>query len=197
MAGETDIVTSTAQGAATGYTVGGVYGAIIGGAIGLVGGLFSRKAKKYKKMAAREEKIMAERQQAIQRRDMVRNLRMARAQALVAGSSETGGGGSAVQGAVGSIGTQGTFNLNFFDTQVQSQKNIERWVGKAERRAEIAGAISGLMNAGGGAMGGMGMMGGGGSKSTSSAPGYSDTPSSMQNRNTMDFQNYGTIPMLG
>jgi hypothetical protein len=195
MADEADVVVDAGQGAAAGYMAGGVWGAIIGGAVGAVGGLFSKKAKKYRRDAEKEGKLIAEREQAIQRRDIVRNFRMARAQALAAGSSESGGGGSSVAGALGSIDTQGAFNINFFDTQINSQKRIQKLVNKSEKSAAISGAIMSLISSVGQGASSMGSMGGG-SKSSSTSSGGSTT-SGTSSEPAVSYNNYGTIPMLG
>jgi hypothetical protein len=118
------LVSGVAQGAAAGAAFGPV-GAAVGGIIGGIAGIFGSKANKAKRRARKEQRRMTEREQAVQRRDLIRNFRLARAQALAAGSSETGGlESSGVQGAAASIASQGVFNLNFFDAQVASQRRI-------------------------------------------------------------------------
>lgn len=118
------VLGGAAQGAAAGAAFG-VPGAVIGGVIGAIGGLFGAKANKSRRKARKEQRRMTEREQAVQRRDIIRQFRFARAQALAAGSSEDGGlQSSGVQGALGSVTSQGVFNLGFFDAQVASQNRI-------------------------------------------------------------------------
>lgn len=203
--GDGDVVSGAAQGAAAGAAVGSVVpgigtviGAVVGGIIGAVGGLFSKKGKKLKRRAANEQRAISEREQAVQRRDIVRQLRFVRAQALASGSSESGGGGSAVQGAVASIGSQGSFNVEFFDKQVNSQGYIEALLKKARAREEVSGAIGGIVNAAGSfatIIGNMPGSAGGGQAPTQQAPTGAGSNSASPYRYA--YNTYGTVPVLG
>lgn len=147
MSGE--VLGGAAQGAAVGFTVAGPWGAAAGAVVGAIGGLFSSKANAAKRQASKEQRIMAEREAGIQRRDLVRQFRMARAQALASGSSQEGGlESSAVQGALGSIGSQGKANLSFFDTQVKSNRKINSLLNKASGYESTAGVIGSLVSLG-------------------------------------------------
>ena len=136
-------------GAAVGGPVGAAVGAVLGGIAGLFGGSKKRKARKFAARAAAEDVRMTERAQAVQRRDIIRQMRMARAQTLAAGSSETGGlMSSGIQGSISSIGSQGRFNLGYFDTQIQNQLLRNDYARRAGKYAGQAGDIFGLLEAG-------------------------------------------------
>lgn len=161
------VISGSGQGAQAGYSASGSWqGAVVGAVIGGIGGLFGDKAAKYRRRAAKEEAKMAERTQAIQRRDIVRSLYLARGEALAASAAQESGGlqSSAAQGALSSISTQGTFNVKFFDTQITSQMIRNRYLKKAGKQQEysdfIMGAIQSINGSGGGGGGGGGMMGG-------------------------------------
>lgn len=136
-------------GAAVGGPVGAAVGAVLGGIAGLFGGKKKKKAKKFAAKAQAEDMRMQERAQAVQRRDIVRQFRMARAQALAAGSSESGGlQSSGIQGSLSSIGSQGRFNLGYFDTQIDNQQLRNSYAKKAGKYASQAGDIFGILEAG-------------------------------------------------
>lgn len=141
-----------ASGAAAGMMVAGPIGAVIGGIVGGVVGLFGgKKAKKARKFAEKAQKV--ERQQAqlgaaVQRRDMIRQARMARAQAVAASAAEGGGlQSSAPQGAVASIGSQLTSNINYFDWQTDLSNEAQQYKAKAGKYARQANAISSTFEA--------------------------------------------------
>lgn len=157
-------------GAAVGGPVGAAIGAVVGGIAGLFGGQKKKKAKKYAAKAQAEDMRMQERAQAVQRRDIVRQFRMARAQALAAGSSESGGlQSSGIQGSLSSIGSQGRFNLGYFDTQINNQLLRNNYAKKAGKYASQAGDIFGLLDAGT-TLADSGLLSGWGKKSTPSKP---------------------------
>lgn len=140
-----------AEGAKIGGTIGGHVGAVVGGILGGIAGLFGgsakRKAKKYAKKANAEEERMNIRKMALERRNTIRELYLARAQAVAAGASESGGlASSTVQGAVSSIGSQGRFNLGFFDAQYETLKLRNKYAKKAGKYADKAADIGGLFN---------------------------------------------------
>lgn len=148
MAGEGDILGGAASGAAAGSTFGPV-GTVIGGVIGAIGGLFKSKSKKKLKQARKEEQAMTMREQAIQRRDLIRQAYIARATSVAASVAEEGGlESSAPLGAAASITSQTTGNLNYFDQQITSQGKVISLIGKAEKYASISSMISGGLDAG-------------------------------------------------
>lgn len=166
MAGE--VVSGAAQGAAIGAAAGPV-GAVVGGIVGAIGGLFASKANKNKRKATKEQRAMVEREAAVQRRDIVRQIRITQAQAIAASASESGGlESSAPQGAIGSIQSQGLFNLGFFGVQATSQTKINSYLNKAEKYAGYASLTGSLLKAGS-SLAGYGIIGGGG-KTPSGGP---------------------------
>lgn len=139
-------------------------GSVIGTAINVIGGIFSfgarKKAKKYANRAAAVERQQAQLEAAVQRRDLVRQSRIARAQAVAASASESGGlQSSAPQGAIGSVGSQTISNLSYFDRQVGMGNEAQAYrqkAGKYASRAENISTITGLASSvfGGGFGGG-------------------------------------------
>ena len=137
-----------AQGAAVGSVVpviGTAIGAVVGGIIGLVGGLSSSKSKKAKKKELAIRQRMAEREAAIQRRDLVRQIRIQRAQQVAAGTSEDAYS-SLVQGAISSTASQGASSIGFFDTQIGLNAQANRFGKKADQYAGQAAAAGTLLN---------------------------------------------------
>lgn len=126
----------------------------ISGAVSIIGGLFSfgarKKAKKYANRAAAVERQQAQLEAAVQRRDLVRQSRIARAQAVAASASESGGlQSSAPQGAIGSVGSQTISNLSYFDRQVGMGNEAQAYrqkAGKYASRAENIDAITGILS---------------------------------------------------
>lgn len=143
-----DVLGGAAKGAAAG-SVAGPVGAVVGGVLGAIGGLFSSSANNARKAALKEQRIIAERQAGIQRRDIVRSIRFAQAQALVAGSSQDGGlESSAVLGSLSSIGSQGESNLAFFDSQIGRQRKVNKYLNKADQYDSYAGAVNSIISLG-------------------------------------------------
>lgn len=147
MSGAADILGGAAEGAAAG-SVGGVPGAIIGGIVGAIGGLFKSKAKKNAREASKEEQKMARRKIAMQRRELVRQAYISRAQTVAAAAAEEGGlTSSAPLGALASVTSQATGNINYFDAQAASSNRIVRLTNKASKYAGFSDAISGAISA--------------------------------------------------
>ena len=139
-------MSGVASGAAAGAMVGGPIGAVIGGIIGGIAGLFggkkAAKARKFAEKAAKVERQQAQLQAGLQRRDMVRQARIARAQAIAAGASESGGlQSSGIRGAASSIGSQLTSNMNYFDQQVTLGNEAQSYKAKAGKYARSAAAF--------------------------------------------------------
>lgn len=136
-------VTGAAQGAAVGSVagpVGTVVGAIVGGVIGAIGGIFSSQSKRYQKKADQQAQEMQDREAALQRRNIVRDQYVARAQAIAASAAEDGAlMSSAPLGAISSIASQGAFNTDYFDSQVINQKQRNYWLKKAHKKQQDAG----------------------------------------------------------
>ena len=131
-----------AQGAAAGFAAGGPVGAVIGGIVGFVSGVFASKANKQKKKAKKEQIRAQEREAAIQRRDLIRNIRISRASAVAAAASESGGlQSSAPLGAVSSIESQGSAAISYFDTQVASGRAINAYLDKAAKYEGLSTAV--------------------------------------------------------
>lgn len=135
------------QGAAAGAMVAGPIGAVIGGIIGGIAGLFggkkAAKARKFAEKANATERQQAQLQAGVQRRDMIRQARMVRAQAVAASAAEGGGlQSSAPQGAISSIGSQLTSNINYFDYQVGLSNQAQQYRSKAGKYARSAAAFT-------------------------------------------------------
>jgi len=91
-----------------------------------------RKAQTYMNKASAVERQQAQLAAAIQRRDLVRQSRIARARTVAAAASESGGlQSSAPAGAISSIGTQATSNLNYFDRQIGLGNEAQGYKAKA------------------------------------------------------------------
>ncbi len=156
---ETGFAAGAAQGAAAG-AVFGPWGAAIGAVIGGAAGYFSGAKKKEARMYAAKAQAQRRRQQsmtlAVQRRDVVRSQRIARANAVAAGSSDAGVQSSAVGGAIGSIDAQGKSATSYFDAMVDLDEAYQMFAkkagkaqGKADELATLLGAGSSLVTAGG------------------------------------------------
>lgn len=142
--------------------------AAVGAAVKLIGGLFgaakAAKAAKYRRKAASKGREIVEKEQAVQRRDIVRNLRVARAQALAQGATESGGTrSSGTQGVSGSFASQSLFNLDFFEGQAEKSRRkfefelkADKYQANAEQTIAVSGLIGDAMQTAGKMMGGMG-----------------------------------------
>ena len=150
--GASGAMSGAASGAAAGAMVGGPIGAVIGGIIGGVAGLFggkkAAKARKFAEKAAKVERQQAQLQAGTQRRDMIRQARIARAQTIAAGAAESGGlQSSSVLGAASSVNSQLTSNLGYFDWQVGLGNEAQNYRAKAGKYARSAQAIQGGISA--------------------------------------------------
>jgi hypothetical protein len=122
-----------------------------------------RKAQTYMNKASAVERQQAQLAAAVQRRDLVRQARIARARTVSAAATEGGGlQSSAPMGAISSLGSQASSNLNYFDRQIglgnQAQgykakagkymakaENAAFWGGTAQFVADLAGqSIAGM-----------------------------------------------------
>lgn len=145
-----------AQGAAAGAAFGpwgALVGAVIGGAVGYFSGAEKKLAKKYGKKAAAVRRQQQTMQLAIQRRDLVRQSRMARAQAVSAGASESGVRSSAVTGATSSLDSQTTSALAYFDTQVANDNLYQQFAAKAGKHAQRAAGMDSILGSAAGVAG--------------------------------------------
>lgn len=128
----------------------------ISSVISIVGGIFGaskkRKAQKYANKANAVERQQAQLAAAVERRDLVRSARIARAQAVAASATETGGlASSAPQGAISSVGSQLTSNLAYFDQQVglgNVAQGYRNKAGKYAQQADTIGTITSLLTQG-------------------------------------------------
>lgn len=176
------VLSGSAQGAATGYKVSGSWiGAVVGAVVGGVGGIFGDDAAKYRRKANKEEQRSAELQQVAQRRAIWRSMYLARQEAVAAaGAQETGGlQSSGPQGVLSSISTKGTSNLMLFDALIARQRMQQYYLKKAGKKQEAADMIGGLINAAGSSgmsMGG-GSPGGGGGSSGGGGGGFGTSAS--------------------
>ncbi len=135
--------------------IGTVIGAVAGGIIGGVLGAISGKKKKAAKRAAKEEAKIKRQQQtmqlALQRKDTVREARVARARSVAAGASEERTSGSGTAGAAGSVSSQLGFGLDYFDTQVildynanEQRKRAGKFAGQANDLNALVGSLEGI-----------------------------------------------------
>lgn len=152
--------TGAVNGVAAGMMVGGPVGALVGGILGGIAGLFGGGASRARRLAYQKQLNMEKRAQAIQRRDMIREFRIAQAHSLAQAAMEEGGmqssGSQAVQS---SLGTQFGFNLAYFNQQATDWKYIVKHLKKSQQLS----SYSNLFNAGLKAytsFSGMGMFGG-------------------------------------
>jgi hypothetical protein len=105
--------------------------AIIGAASSVFNSASGATAAQHQRRAGLAGLMFVQREQAVARRDLVRNMRLARAQALAQGSADSGGlRSSGVGGTVGSLGSQGEFNLDYFQGQAS--------LAEQKHRSEIA-----------------------------------------------------------
>lgn len=154
---ETGAISGAAQGAAAGAMIGGPVGAVIGGVVGAIGGLLSggaaRRSRIYANRASKTQKTLSLMEAGLQRRDMLRQARMARAESLAAITSGGEGGmlSSAPRGALSSMTSQTGQNIRYFDARIRDYVQQQFWLnkaGKASAQAQnIAGMMSGVMSA--------------------------------------------------
>lgn len=144
----TGAIGGIASGAAAGASfgpVGAVVGGIIGGIGGLMGGNAAKKARKYQNIAAAFEAKSKIQQAALARRDMIRQARVAQANAIAFAASEEGGlQSSASQGALASSESQLGFGLNYLKTQFELQRGVTTNLQKAGKYQAQAQDILGL-----------------------------------------------------
>jgi hypothetical protein len=141
-----------AQGAAAGASfgpVGLVVGAVVGAVFGAVAGGKARKARLNYNKGRKLERKISYYDAGVQRRDLVRSTRMARAQSVAAAAASGEGGlqSSAPQGAISSIGSQGAFNLTYFDQRIATMRQMQIYYDKAGKLGQQAGNISSLTSA--------------------------------------------------
>lgn len=148
MSGAGDIAGGAVQGAAIGTQVLPGVGTAVGAVIGAVAGLFKSKSKKKARKAQQIESQMADIQDAVMRRQQLREAFIARSTALAAGAAEEGGlESSTVQGALGSLGSQLGYNTRYFDTQRANISLRNRYKKDAAKYADYAGVVEQVGNA--------------------------------------------------
>lgn len=190
-----------AQGAAAGAAFGpwgAVIGAVVGGAIGYFSGGKKAEAKKYAAKAADVRRRQQSMKLAIDRRDTVRAQRIARANAVAAGTSEGGVQSSSVMGAIGSVGAQGKSALSYFDAQVDLDAAFQMYAKKAGKKAGEAASMDSLL----GSLGSLATVGGdvyglsksSGSPQTSQAgyTSFNNTAAQTNMQNNSAFTSFGS-----
>lgn len=199
---ETGAAAGAAQGAAIGTSIlpgwGTAIGAVIGGAIGYFSGGKKAEAKKFAAKAQGVRRQQQALQLAIQRRDLVRQQRIARAQAVAAGASESGVQSSAVMGAIGSIDAQGKSSASYFDAQVDLDAAFQMYAKKAGKKAGQAAEMDTLL----GSLGSLAAVGGdlyglskGSAAPTANTGGYTSfnsTAAQTNMRNNSAFTSFGS-----
>lgn len=169
-----EVLGGAAQGAAAGAVVGGPVGAVIGGVVGAIGGLFKSKSKKAARKANATKQQMDDIQNAVIRRNQLREAFIMRQTALAAGAAETGGTeSSTVQGALGSLGSQLGYNTRYFDTQQANINVFNKYAKQSAKYADYAGVVE---QAGQAAMTIAKYRGGGTTAKPSRAAGQYDAP---------------------
>lgn len=141
-----------AQGAAAGAAFGpwgAVIGAVVGGALGYFSGGKKAEAKKYASKAQDVRRRQQSLRLAVERRDIIRNQRMARANAVAAGASEGGVQSSAVSGAISGIDAQGKSAASYFDAQVDLDAAFQMYAKKAGKKAGQAAELDTLLGSAG------------------------------------------------
>jgi len=151
-------VAGAAQGAAAGAAVGSVVpvigtaiGAVVGGVVGAVAGWFGGgqmdKATMHKRKAEKWGTLGKEREAAVARNQMLRDFRIARAEAAVQIGAEGGGMQGSATGALSAIGNQYVFSDAFFGGQTHIQKQTARHLRKAGRAQAAANTTFGYLDA--------------------------------------------------
>lgn len=156
MAEETSgAISGAAQGAAAGTMIMPGIGTAIGAVVGAIGGFMSGSKSRAARLAANKgkkiEREISYMNAAVDRRDLVRGARIARAQSVAASAISEGGlQSSAPRGAISSIGAQTGFNLGYFDWRISKLALMQQYYDKAGKYAaqasNIAGITSGLLS---------------------------------------------------
>lgn len=150
---ESGALSGAAQGAVAGAVVGGPIGAVIGGVVGAIGGVLgggaAKRARIYANRASKTRRTLDFMEAAVQRRDLVRQARMARAESLAAITAGGEGGlmSSAPMGALSSISSQTGQNLRYFDARIRDFVQMQFWADKAGKKTAQAQNIMGTMGA--------------------------------------------------
>lgn len=146
-------LSSAATGAATGAAIGSIVpgvgtlvGAVVGGAIGAVyGGIaggFSggkaKKAKKYAKMAAAVKREREENAIYDQYLQYIRNVRVARSEALLGAVASNAVGSSASQGGLAGIGSQAAYTIQYTAEDKRLNDLYNTYLKLANKNAEKA-----------------------------------------------------------
>ena len=142
-------ISGAASGAATGATIAGPWGAVIGGVVGGVFGLFSggaaRKARLKQQQANNISLAMNEQDAAIQRRDLIRQSRVAQATALAQGTADGSEvTSSGVSGTVDSLKSQTKAGIDFLNLQSSEAVQKFKLTGDAQSAFANSQAIGGL-----------------------------------------------------
>ena len=107
----------------------------------------SRRAAREQRRLAETQRKQRELQENRARRDVLRKLREARGRTINEGSLAGAGNSSGVSGAIGSIISQGTYNLSFLDQNSQLADVASRQLGRInnyQTNASIGSSVAGL-----------------------------------------------------
>lgn len=125
--------------------------AVIGAGLAVGGTAYSvsqqRKAEKAQRRAGQLNKQRQQMQDALARRETIREARIARARSVQAAANQGVSSSSAAQGGAGSIISQGNVNLSFLDQQAMSRDQAGNYIGQAQRytyRAQTGQSVAGL-----------------------------------------------------
>lgn len=96
------------------------------------------------KKAAAQQEIVVGRQQASERRQLIREIYIARAESVAASAASSTGAlqSSAPLGANSSILSQGTFNIKYFDAQAESQRLYRKYLSKGQDKSNQADLLA-------------------------------------------------------
>lgn len=125
--------------------------AVVGAGLAVGGTAYNvmqqKKAAKAQKRAAQLSRQRQQLQDALSRREAIREARIARARSVNAAANQGVSDSSAAQGGAGSIVTQGNVNISFLDQNVLARDQAGEYLGRAQRytqRASTGAAIAGF-----------------------------------------------------
>lgn len=122
-----------------GTLIGGAVGGLVGGAFGALSGKRNDKAAKYARLAQEVQKQREYNVMYNQQLQYIRDVRMQRAESLLAAANADVSSGSLSQGALSSIGSQSAYSLQ---TQAEDTRLAELYNTYAQKAGKLAGQAS-------------------------------------------------------
>lgn len=143
------------KGAAAGATIGSAFGpvgtvvgGVIGGVVGFVFGMFSGGAAKAARQKTQQANALtlasAEQEQALQRRDLIRQTRIAYATSLAQSTTEGGVSSTGLKGVQGAELSGARFGLSYLDLQASEAVKKFNLLGEAESLRQSAANTQGI-----------------------------------------------------